>query len=71
MQHDAGKPDSRLKTGWVVGAILTVLTIGEYFVAVEVTNNLIWLVLFAIAKSWLILQYFMHIQHLWKEGGHH
>jgi heme/copper-type cytochrome/quinol oxidase subunit 4 len=71
MQSDAGKPDSRLKTGWVVAAILTVLTIGEYIVAVEVTNNLIWLVLFAIAKSWLILKYFMHIQHLWNEGGHH
>ena len=62
---------SRLKTGWVVGAILTILTLVEYWVAVSVTGNLIWLVILAVAKGWLILQYFMHIQDLWKEGGHH
>ena len=63
--------DSRLKTGWVVAAILTILTLLEYWVAVAVTGNLIWLIVIAAIKGWLILQYFMHIQDLWKEGGHH
>ncbi len=63
--------DSRLKTGWVVGGILAVLTLVEYWVAVAVTGNLVWLTILAVAKAWLILQYFMHIQALWKDGGHH
>ena len=63
---------SRLKTGWVVGGILAVLTIIEYVIAVEMPKgNLVPLAVIAVIKGWLIVQYFMHIQDLWKQGGHH
>ena len=68
-EHESA--NSRSNTGLIVGGILTVLTIVEYFVAVGMTDNLIWLLIIAIAKAWLILKYFMHIGALWSEGGEH
>jgi len=60
--------------GLRVIAILAVLTVVEYLVAVSVDSSQV-LVLFlapvALVKAWLILQYFMHAPRLWRgEGGH-
>lgn len=56
--------------GWIVAAILTALTIGEYFLAINTHDNLIPLAAFAIAKAALIGYYFMHIYRLWRTEAH-
>lgn len=60
--------------GIVVAVILAVLTIVEYVFAVEVDSTsvrFIGLSITALLKSWLIIQYFMHISRAWKQGGAH
>jgi heme/copper-type cytochrome/quinol oxidase subunit 4 len=60
--------------GFRVIAILGVLTIIEYLVAINVDSSQV-LVLFltpvALVKAWLILQYFMHASKLWRGEGAH
>jgi hypothetical protein len=58
-----------IRRGLTVTAALTVLTIVEYLVAVNLTNPLLPLLPFVAAKGWLILDYFMHIRAL-REGAH-
>jgi len=58
-----------LKTGWVVITVLAVLTVVEFLVAVVFDNTAILftlLLLVALLKAWLIIQYFMHFGQLWK-----
>ncbi len=61
-------------TGLRVIAILAVLTLAEYFVAVSIGKGPMLVTLLsvaAVAKTWLILQYFMHLPKLWHpDGGH-
>lgn len=57
-------------TGWVIFGILMVLTIVEYFVAN--LGSAVLLIIIAIAKAGLIMNYFMHIYRLWRtEEEHH
>ncbi len=60
----------RIKTGWVVAAVIAVLTIIEYMIAVNLENPLLLLLPFVVAKGLLILDYFMHIRKLWGGGDH-
>ncbi len=60
--------------GLRVIAILTVLTIVEYIIAVGMSGGaglVIMLSVAAIAKCWLIMVEFMHLPKLWHpDGGH-
>jgi cytochrome c oxidase subunit 4 len=56
--------------GWIVGAILTVLTIVEYFIAIHMEGNFLPLTAFALAKVVLIVYFFMHINRLWRPEAH-
>jgi hypothetical protein len=58
-----------VRRGLTVTAALTILTIVEYLLAVNLTHPLIPLLPFVAAKGWLILDYFMHIRAL-REGEH-
>lgn len=52
-------------TRTIVG--LAVLTALEFLAAVGLTTGLLAvLAAIAIAKTWLILDYFMHVRHLWR-----
>jgi cytochrome c oxidase subunit IV len=55
-------------------AILAVLTLVEYFIAVGVDARMLLVVLLsvvALLKAWLIVQYFMHLPKVWQpDGGH-
>ncbi len=64
--------DGRLSLGWKVFGGLALLTLLEYFVAVEMAGSLSLLGIIALGKAGLILQYFMHVAQLWREdeGGH-
>ena len=54
------------RLGLVTLAILAVLTIVEFFVAVYV-ESLILLFIIAIVKAAIIVRNFMHIARLWRE----
>lgn len=60
----------RVKTGWIVAAVIAVLTIIEYVIAVSLENPLLLLLPFVVAKGLLIMDYFMHIRKLWGGGDH-
>ena len=72
--NKAGKA-AKLRLGWIVGIGLAVLTVVEYIIAVSLHSNLLlYLVVIALLKAWLIVQYFMHIGQLWhghEEEGEH
>jgi heme/copper-type cytochrome/quinol oxidase subunit 4 len=54
-----------------VALVLAVLTILEYFVAVEFSNSVVILFLLALFKAVAVLNYFMHVSRLWRqEEGH-
>lgn len=57
-----------LKTGWVVIAILGVMTAVEFAIAMTFSDValLALLLLMGLAKAWLIIQYFMHFGQLWQ-----
>ncbi len=57
-----------LKTGWVVIAILGVMTAVEFAVAMATEDAVLitLLLLIGLAKAWLIIQYFMHFGQLWQ-----
>lgn len=68
----ADQKAAKMRLGWKVGAGLAALTVVEYIVAVALTSPLPYLTLIALVKAWLIVQYFMHIYHLWQgKGGEH
>ena len=73
-RHDAAAEARAQGTGLRVIAILAVLTLVEYFVAVSIGKGPMLVTLLAVAavaKTWLILQYFMHLPKLWNpDGGH-
>jgi cytochrome c oxidase subunit IV len=57
-----------LKTGWIVIGVLAVMTAAEYIVAVVVDDTTLLfalLLITALLKAWLIIQYFMHFGQLW------
>ena len=54
-----------LRRGTIVIAILALLTIVEYLIAVgDVPGKLWWLLVAALAKGALIIQHFMHVGQL-------
>jgi cytochrome c oxidase subunit IV len=57
-----------LKTGWIVIGVLAAMTAAEFVVAVAIDDSTILftlLLIVALAKAWLIIQYFMHFGQLW------
>lgn len=53
------------RKGILAAVLIAILTVIEYFIAVEVANPLWWLLPFVIAKGWIILDTFMHVRALW------
>lgn len=59
----------RMRVGTLVGALLAVMTLIEYAVAVvPIEPRVVWLVVIALVKTWLILDFFMHVRQLRSEG---
>ena len=56
---------STMQKGMAVAVFLAVLTIVEYFFAVEINDDtvrFVGLTAAALAKAWLIMDYFMHFR---------
>lgn len=54
---------------YIIFVVLAVLTAGEFVVSTTIGSTVL-LVLIALAKAALIIQFFMHIYRLWREEGH-
>lgn len=65
VDHDALKKATR--KGVIAALILAVLTVIEFYIAVEVEDPLFALMPFLVAKGWIILDSFMHIRALFSE----
>lgn len=57
------------RLGLITLAMLAVLTIIEFFVAVYV-QSLVLLFIIAVVKAAIVVQNFMHIARLWREESH-
>lgn len=60
--------------GLVVIAVLAVLTIIEYLIAVELDNTQVIvtaLAIIATVKAIAIMEYFMHLSKVWRGEGEH
>jgi hypothetical protein len=62
---------ARLRQGWIVIAVLALLSLVEYFVAAGVEHALLWLLPLTLAKAWLILDRFMHVKAVFSPGEEH
>lgn len=58
-----------MRIGLYVFAVLAVLTVIEYVIAVSLDMNLAILMAIAVAKAALILYYFMHVVRAWTGSG--
>ena len=58
---------AKTRRGLMVALWLAVLTVIEYVIAVAITDPLLFLLPFVLAKGWLILRYFMHVNELFGE----
>ena len=55
---------------WLVGGFLALLTLVEYIVAVQMSNNFVPLAVMALVKAALIVYFFMHVYRLWRKEAH-
>jgi cytochrome c oxidase subunit 4 len=53
----------------IISVLLAILTVAEYFVA-QALPSAVFLLLIALVKAALIVQFFMHIYRLWREESH-
>jgi caa(3)-type oxidase subunit IV len=58
------------RTGMAVFIALAVLTIVEFIVSQVLASATVPLILIALLKAGLIVQYFMHVYRLWREESH-
>lgn len=66
LDHDALKKATR--KGVIAAVILGVLSVIEFYIAINLENPLFALMPFILAKGWIILDSFMHIRALFSEG---
>ncbi len=53
----------------IIGIVLAALTIAEYFIALAYPSAIV-LLLIALVKAAIIVQFFMHVYRLWREESH-
>ena len=58
------------RKGLIAAALLAVLTVIEFFVAVGLDDPLLALLPFVALKGWIILDTFMHVRAVFGEGDH-
>lgn len=61
---------SIFRQGIIVGIVLFILTVIEYYVAL-ITSSATILMILGAAKGALVVYYFMHITSLWREEEGH
>jgi len=61
---------AEIRRNIIVGAVLAVLTVLEFWIALNLDNPTVALLIVALIKAALIVQYFMHIYRLRREEEH-
>jgi len=64
------KKAAAFRRGIVTFVILAVLTALEFWVSQVTGGAAVFLLIIALAKAGLIVEYFMHLSHLWGEEAH-
>jgi heme/copper-type cytochrome/quinol oxidase subunit 4 len=62
---------SAYRQGILVLIALAVLTALEFWIASAAGGSIVFLFILALAKAGLIVQYYMHLGHLWTEEEAH
>ena len=74
IKHAADYRAKMRRGTWVIGGLLTVFTVLEYFVAVSFHGQwallLAALLVIAVAKAWFIVRDFMHVAQIWGGENH-
>lgn len=69
------QPASRKRSGYVIGLLvglaLAVLSGVEYYIGIHPNPSAVFLLLISVAKSLLVLYFFMHVYRLWRTEGSH
>lgn len=58
------------RRNFYVFIVLVVLTLIEFFIAINLENAAVPLIIIGLIKAGLIVQYFMHVYRLWREEEH-
>jgi caa(3)-type oxidase subunit IV len=58
------------RRNFYVFIVLVVLTLIEFFIAINLENAAVPLVIIGLIKAGLIVQFFMHVYRLWREEEH-
>lgn len=64
------KKRAAYRLGIYVFVALAVLTAAEFFISSSLDGPPVPLLLIALVKAGLIVNYFMHVYRLWREEGH-
>lgn len=68
IDHDGLR--SATRKGLIATALLGILTVVEFLVAIRLDDPLLALIPFVIVKGWIILDTFMHVKAVFGEGDH-
>ncbi len=71
-EHSPPKRKSAIyREGIIVAVVLAVLTLIEYYAAITPPfDSFAILMILALLKAVLVVNYFMHIRSVWSEGDH-
>ncbi len=64
------KKKAEYRQNTIIFLALVVLTLIEFFIATNVDDSTVILLLIALVKAGLIVQFFMHIYRLWRGEEH-
>ena len=68
---EADKRKAAYRQGVYIFILLAVLTIAEYFISIETDGSVTFLMIIALLKAGLIVNFFMHIYRLWRTEEDH
>ena len=64
------KKKAEYRQNFVIFLALVLLTLIEFFVAINMDDPTVLLLIIALVKAGLIVQFFMHIYRLWRTEEH-
>jgi len=64
------KKKAEYRQNFIIFLALVVLTLFEFFVAINMDDPTVLLLIIALVKAGLIVQFFMHIYRLWRPEEH-
>ena len=64
------KKKAEYRQNLIIFLALVVLTLFEFFVAINLDNPTVLLLIIALVKAGLIVQFFMHVYRLWRPEEH-